>query len=98
MNNKNTEKTFREKMIILKGNISDPDIPLEDLERYPEDFYQLTEKQLFYLWHYLSDKEIAELYDVFEYAVKKQRRIMGINPVSSMYDRIERFDRRDRKL
>lgn len=98
MNNKNTEKTFREKMIILKGNISDPDISLEDLERYPEDFYQLTEKQLFYLWHYLSDKEIAELYDVFEYAVKKQRRIMGINPVSSMYDRIERFDRRDRKL
>jgi len=70
MDDRNTEKTFREKMIILKGNISDLDIPLDDLESYPEDFYQLTSKQLFYLWHYLSDKKIAEVYDVSEYTVK----------------------------
>lgn len=86
----NSDKTFKEKMKILKGNISDPEIALEDLELYPEDFYQLTEKQLFYLWHYLSDKRIAELYGVSEYAVNKQRRNFGINPVSSMYDRIDR--------
>lgn len=90
MDDRNTEKTFREKMMILKGNISDPEIPLDDLESYPEDFYQLTPKQLFYLWHYLSDKKIAELYDVSEYTVKKQRHDFDINPVSSMYDRIER--------
>ena len=90
MDNRNAEKTFKEKMKILKGNISDPDIPLDDLESYPEDFYQLTSKQLFYLWHYLSDKKIAELYDVSEYTVKKQRHNFGINPVSSTYDRMDR--------
>lgn len=88
--NMDNHKTFKEKMKILKGNISDPEIALEDLELYPEDFYQLTEKQLFYLWHYLSDKEIAKLYGVSEYAVNKQRRIFGINPISSMYDRLSR--------
>lgn len=84
------KKRLEKKMMILKGNISDPDIPLDDLESYPEDFYQLTPKQLFYLWHYLSDKKIGELYDVSEYTVKKQRHNFGINPVSSMYDRMDR--------
>lgn len=90
MDDRNTEKTFREKMMILKDNISDPEIPLDDLESYPEDFYQLTPKQLFYLWHYLSDKKIAELYDVSEYAVNKQRRSFGVNPISSTLDRMKR--------
>ena len=45
---------------------------------------------LVYVKTYLSDKKIGELYDVSEYTVKKQRHNFGINPVSSMYDRMDR--------
>lgn len=42
-----------------------------------------------YLWRFLTDKGIAELYDVTAYTVKKQRQNFGINPVSSTFDRLE---------
>ena len=35
-------------------------------------------------------KEIAKLYDVSEYAVNKQRRSFGVNPISSTLDRMKR--------
>ena len=42
-----------------------------------------------YLWRFLTDKGIAELYGVTAYTVKKQRHNFGINPVSSSFDRLE---------
>lgn len=84
--------TFKEKIEILKTGISDPDIHPEDLGLFPEDFYQLTKRQLMYLWHYLSDKKIGELYDISPRNVKKRRQAFEIDPITSM------FDRRNRKL
>ena len=86
------QMTFKEKIEILKASISDPDIHPEDLESFPEDFYQLNKRQLMYLWHYLSDKKIGELYDISPRNVKKRRQAFEIDPITSM------FDRRDRKL
>ena len=88
------ELTFKEKIDILKTSIADPDIHPEDLDLFPEDFYQLNEKHLMYLWHFLTDKDIAELYGVTTYTVKKQRHSFGVNPVSSTFDRLEQ-DLRD---
>ncbi len=86
------EMMFKEKIEILKASISDPDIHPEDLDLFPEDFYRLTKRQLMYLWHYLSDKKIGELYDISPRNVKKRRQAFEIDPITSM------FDRRDRKL
>ena len=86
------QMTFKEKIEILKASISDPDIHPEDLESFPEDFYHLNKRQLMYLWHYLSDKKIGELYDISPRTVKKRRQAFETDPITSM------FDRRDRKL
>ena len=90
MDNKNNEKTFKEKMAVLKRTISRQHPDTRYLDSFPEDFYQLDEEQLMFLWHFISDKEIAKLYDVSEYAVNKQRRSFGVNPISSTLDRMKR--------
>lgn len=86
------ELTFKEKIEILKISISDLDIHPEDLDLFPEHFYQFTKRQLMYLWHYLSDNKIGELYDISPRNVKKRRQAFEIDPITSM------FDRRNRKL
>ena len=83
------EKTFKEKIEILKRVVSSQNMNPVVLDFFPEDFYQLNEKHLMYLWHFLTDKDIAELYGVTVYTVKKQRQNFGINPVSSSFDRLE---------
>ena len=83
------EKTFKEKIEILKRVVSSQHMNPIVLDFFPEDFYQLNEKHLMYLWHFLTDKDIAELYGVTTYTVKKQRHIFGVNPVSSTFDRLE---------
>ena len=42
------------------------------------------------MWHFLSDKDIAELYEIPTYKVKKRRRDFNIKPITSAIDRIER--------
>ena len=88
------EKTFKEKIEILKRVVSSQHMNPIVLDYFPEDFYQLNEKHLMYLWHFLTDKDIAELYGVTTYTVKKQRHSFGVNPVSSTFDRLEQ-DLRD---
>ena len=83
------EKTFKEKIEALKRVISSQNMNPVVLDFFPEDFYKLNEKHLMYLWRFLTDKGIAELYDVTAYTVKKQRQNFGINPVSSSFDRLE---------
>ncbi len=83
------EKTFKEKIEILKRVVSSQHMNPIVLDYFPDDFYQLNEKHLMYLWHFLTDKGIAELYGVTPYTVKKQRHNFGINPVSSSFDRLE---------
>ena len=56
----------------------------------PEDFYQVNKDQLMYMWHFLSDKDIAELYDISAKKVKNRRHDFNIKPVTSAIDRIER--------
>ncbi len=87
--NRDNEKTFKEKIEALKRVISSQHIDPQVLDFFPEDFYQLNEKHLMYLWRFLTDKGIAELYGVTAYTVKKQRHNFGINPVSSSFDRLE---------
>ena len=89
MDNENNEKTFKERIETLKRVVSSQNMNPVVLDFFPEDFYQLNEKHLMYLWHFLTDKGIAELYDVTAYTVKKQRQNFGINPVSSTLDRLE---------
>ena len=43
-----------------------------------------------YMWHFLSDKDIAELYDITAHKVKNRRHDFNIKPVTSAIDRIER--------
>ena len=43
------QMTFKEKIEILKASISDLDIHPEDLDSFPEGFYQLNKRQLMYL-------------------------------------------------
>ncbi len=43
-----------------------------------------------YMWHFLSDKDIAELYDIPVRKVKNRRHDFNIKPVTSAIDRIER--------
>lgn len=89
MDNENNEKTFKEKIEILKRVVSSQNMNPVVLDYFPEDFYQLNEKHLMYLWRFLTDKGIAELYNVTAYTVKKQRQNFGINPVSSSFARLE---------
>ena len=86
---RDNEKTFKEKIETLKRVVSSQHMNPVVLDFFPEDFYQLNEKHLMYLWRFLTDKGIAELYDVTAYTVKKQRHNFGINPVSSSFDRLE---------
>lgn len=86
---RDNEKTFKEKIEALKRVILSQHIDPQVLDFFPEDFYQLNEKHLMYLWRFLTDKGIAELYNVTAYTVKKQRQNFGINPVSSSFDRLE---------
>ena len=49
------------------------------------------------MWHFLSDKDIAELYDIPAKKVKNRRHDFNIKPVTSAIDRIERelYGRKD---
>lgn len=56
------------------------------LDHLPEEFYQINDRQLMYLWHCLSDSLIEELYKVSKPKAVKKDREFGINPIASDFD------------
>ena len=57
------------------------------VKRLPIDMKKTMKR---YMWHFLSDKDIAELYDISAKKVKNRRHDFNIKPVTSAIDRIER--------
>ncbi len=80
------EKTFKERIEELKKNSCLQDMDVSVLDCLPENFYQINDRQLVYLWHHLSDSLIGELYNVPKTEVAKKRHEFGINPVTSAFD------------
>ena len=83
-------KMFKSKIMILKKNAPAQHMEPKFYDFLPEDFYQINKEQLMYMWHFLSDKDIAELYDIPAKKVKNRRHDFNIKPVTSAIDRIER--------
>ena len=83
-------KMFRSKIMVLKKNALAQHMEPKFYDFLPEDFYQINKEQLMYMWHFLSDKDIAELYDIPARKVKDRRHDFNIKPVTSAIDRIER--------
>ena len=84
------DKIFKSKIMVLKKNALAQHVEPRFFDSLPEDFYQINKDQLMYMWHFLSDKDIAELYEIPTYKVKNRRRDFNIKPVTSAIDRIER--------
>ena len=84
------DKIFKSKIMILKKNALAQHMEPKFYDFLPEDFYQINKDQLMYMWHFLSDKDIAELYDIPAKKVKNRRHDFNIKPVTSAIDRIER--------
>lgn len=55
-----------------------------------EDFYQNNKEQFIYMWHFLSDKDIGEFYDIPAKKSEKSSSRFIIKSVMSAIDRIER--------
>ena len=84
------DKIFKSKIMILKKNVLTQHMEPKFFDFLPEDFYQINKDQLMYMWHFMSDKDIAELYDIPVRTVKDRRHDFNIKPVTSAIDRIER--------
>ena len=84
------DKIFKSKIMVLKKNAPAQHMEPKFYDFLPEDFYQINKEQLMYMWHFLSDKDIAELYDIPAKKVKNRRHDFNIKPVTSAIDRIER--------
>ena len=88
MDREKPQKAFEETIADLKELLRRQDLNPVLLDSMPEDFGRLDRKHLMYLWHFLTDKSIAELYGVSAYAVKKRRLEFDINPATSAFDRM----------
>lgn len=83
-------KTFKTKIMILKKSALAKYTEPKFLDFLPGNFYQVNKEHLMYMWHFLSDKDIGELYEIHTYKVKNRHRNFDIKPITSAFGQIER--------